>query len=142
MWINPVIWQNLSRWSDHTSQRWEVVMNFKTCLLKVLLSITLLPMLAMAQSPLDTVNAASKDVCSCLEWPYQAMRESMVEVREAQINGDFSQIQNVQNQLLSIIQSAESCVASLTTKYPSIDQSTVLQEKLLEKVESICPSPI
>jgi len=68
--------------------------------------LLLSPLMVMAQapesSPLATVNAASKDVCACLEWPYQAMRDSMGEVREAQVNGNFSQIQSVQNKLLTI----------------------------------------
>lgn len=114
----------------------------KQLVLSVVASLLLWPAWALAQDPLDTVNAASKDVCSCLKWPYQAMRESMSEVRDAQIKGNFSQIQSVQNRLLTIIQSAESCISSLTAKYPAIDQSTVLQEKVLEKVEGQCPSPL
>ena len=105
-----------------------------------------LPFVAIAQdagqTALNTIDAASKDVCSCLEAPYQVMRESMVEVRAAQLDGDLSQIQQVQNKLLNIVQSAESCIASLTAKYPTIDKSSVLQERVLAQVEGQCPSPI
>lgn len=101
-----------------------------------------LPAFAMAETPLETVNAASRDVCNCLQLPYEVMQESMSDVRQAQINGDFSQIQVVQNKLLGIIQNTENCISSLTAKYPIIDQSSILQAKVIEKVDRQCPSPL
>jgi len=106
--------------------------------------LLILPKIVMAQdnSALTTVNAVTKNVCSCLEWPYEAMSDATTEVRQAQINGNFSQIQSVQNKLLTIIESAQSCIAAVVDKYPTVDQSFVLQEKVLDKLESQCPSPI
>jgi|GEM_PF-4407319 len=113
----------------------------KALLIKLLL---ILPSIASAQenSALTTVNAVTDNICRCLEWPYTAMSDATEDVRQAQINGNFSKIQAVQNSLLSITQSAESCIIAVMDKYPSIDQSLVLQEKVLEKLEGQCPSPM
>jgi len=101
-----------------------------------------LPLLSAPAFAGPDVNAAANDACQCLEEPYRQMTNTIEIIKQAQVSGDMSQLTSSQEEMMAAANAATPCFEALSKKYPEIDKSDVLKDKVMAIAEKQCPRPI
>ncbi|HBA35464.1 MAG TPA: hypothetical protein DCZ12_15160 [Gammaproteobacteria bacterium] len=87
------------------------------------------------------LSAAATDVCQCLEAPYKKVSEALQRLSEAQASGNMADQATAQGEMMAVMGAAERCFNALPAKYPEIDKSKALQDKVMKMVDQQCPNP-
>lgn len=87
------------------------------------------------------LDAAAKDVCKCMDEPNKRAAQAIEMIRQAQASGDMSQITIAQGDMMGVMTAATRCFEALPAKYPEIDKSDELKNRVMELAEQQCPNP-
>lgn len=87
------------------------------------------------------LQAATDEVCKCLEEPYKIAKQSLEKINQAKTSGDFSELMAAQGNMMAVIDASAKCFDALPGKYPQIDKSEELQNKVMQMAEKQCPNP-
>lgn len=87
------------------------------------------------------LDQASNDVCKCLEAPHNQAKKAMELLHQAQASGDMSQLMSAQGEMMGVLSESNRCFEGLAKKYPEIDRSNELQNKVMAMAEQKCPNP-
>ncbi len=87
------------------------------------------------------LNQAAGDVCRCLEAPYDQARKAMALLNNARASGDMSRLASAQGDMMAVINASTLCFRGLSKKYPDIDSSDELKEKVMAIADRQCPNP-
>lgn len=88
------------------------------------------------------MNAATKDVCKCLEAPYAKAKEALAMIQQAQATGDVSELMAAQGEMMSVINTSTRCFEHLSKKYQDIANDEKLKKEIMAKAEKQCPNPV
>lgn len=105
-------------------------------LLFLLLGVPLVPAGAA-----DDIDAAARDVCRCLEVPYQDVEQAIRAILDAQTSGDRSRVAGAQERMMRSIAESSQCFEQLTRKYPAVDASDDLKRQVMQAADQLCPNP-
>ncbi len=100
--------------------------------------LTFLTNLAMASPDLEE---ATNDVCKCLEEPHNKAREAIDIIKNAHTSGDMSQLIAAQGNMKGVISVSTRCFEGLQKKYPEINKSDELKNRVMDMAEKQCPNP-
>ncbi len=110
--------------------------------MKILFSAMTTLLLFSNVSLADTnLTEAANDVCKCLEAPQNQARKAMELINKAQASGNMSQLMAAQGEMMGVIGESSRCFEALSKKYPDIDKSEELQNKVMSMAEKQCPNP-
>ncbi len=91
-------------------------------------ALTLLPGMVSAAPDL---HDAAKDACKCLKEPYDQVKRAIESTNKAKTSGDMMKAINASNR----------CLEALVERYPEIDRSDELKDKVMDLMEELCPNP-
>lgn len=109
-------------------------------MIKINVAFLVFPFCGLAWAAPD-LNIASDDVCKCLEEPYQQASQAMQNISSAQASGDHSSLIAAQGEMMGVLSASGRCFDVLARKYPEIDKSTELQQKVMSLADKKCPNP-
>ena len=89
----------------------------------IFFAVTLSTSLPVIAQDLD---AATKDVCKCLEQPYAMLEEVLSEISTAQAQGDYDALLAKQGEMTEAVNSSTACFDGLPAKYPKINADPAL----------------
>ncbi len=89
----------------------------------------------------DNIQDAVDDICNCYKEPYALVDKSVAAIQQAQASGDYAKMAELQGEMMGIMNAASNCFETLPTKYPNIDASKELQDKVMSKANEQCPNP-
>ena len=107
---------------------------------KLLIAITFVSFWNLAWATPD-LNEAAGDVCECLKEPYKQAQKAMELISAAQASGDMSGLVAAQGEMMGVINASNLCFQALPEKYPEINKSKELQNKVMGIVDKNCPNP-
>ena len=87
------------------------------------------------------LDAAADDICECFKQPYALIEQSIADVQAAQASGDYSKLAQAQGEMMGVMNATASCFEGLPARYPEIDKSNELKNKVMEIVDERCPNP-
>lgn len=87
------------------------------------------------------IQAAANDVCKCLEEPNKVAARVIKKLKQAQASGNSKQMMTYQGEMMGVMTVATKCFEQLPAKYPEIDKSKPLQDKVMALTEKQCPNP-
>lgn len=87
------------------------------------------------------LQATVDDVCECHKEPYKLVEQALAQLQAAQASGDYSTLIKAQGEMMGAIDAGLNCFESLPEKYPEIDASRELQNRVMAMTEQQCPNP-
>ena len=97
--------------------------------------------LAVATQAGSNLDQAASDACECMKEPYAKMEEAKVMVMQAMASGDYTKMTAMEGEFAGLQDRVEACFNGLRKKYPDIDQSQALKDKVTAKMQEKCPAP-
>ena len=89
----------------------------------------------------DNLQAAANDICECFKQPYALVEKSLADLQAAQASGDYARLAQAQGEMMGVMNATASCFEAMPAKYPKINQSKELQDKVMAMVDEQCPNP-
>lgn len=105
-------------------------------------SISTLLFLSASVFSAPNLQQAAKDVCKCLEAPYEQAEKALKLLKQAQATGNTAELMSAQGEMMGTISASTNCFNNLEKKYQIISQSEKLQKEVMALTEKLCPNPI
>ncbi len=87
------------------------------------------------------LQAAADDICECFKEPYALVEQALADLQAAQASGDYMKLAEAQGEMMGVMSATASCFEALPARYPEINQSEELKDKVMALVDQQCPNP-
>ena len=87
------------------------------------------------------LQAATDDVCNCMAEPNRVAQQALELIRHAQASGDTSRLMAAQGEMMGVMTAASRCFEQLPGKYPEINRSDELKNRVMDMANQQCPNP-
>ena len=104
-----------------------------------------IPVLLLFTTPVPAgpdLDEAGKDVCKCLEGLQNQAMKMMQLADKGRKSGDMSGLMSAEDEMKAVIDESLQCFAKLPRKYPKIDKSDELKNKVMAMAATQCPDPV